>query len=92
MIDYLQVKPLLQVTNNEEKLNAKENELKAVTDKFEKTKHDLEELEKVQKTLAEEKTALFEQLQAEQEACAEAEEVITTWCLIALLFLLCTAL
>jgi myosin protein heavy chain len=72
---FTKVKPLLQVTNTEEQMKAKETELKAVNDKFEKQKTEYEELEKVHKSLAEEKAALFVQLQTEQEACAEAEEV-----------------
>ena len=71
----LQVKPLLQVTNNEEKLSAKDLELKMVADKFEKTKVEFGELEKKKQQLVEEKNILSEQLQAESEMCAEAEEV-----------------
>ena len=70
-----QVKPLLQVTNNEEKLTAKEVELKKIADQFEKTKVEIEELEKRNAQVAEEKNILSEQLQAEIELCAEAEEV-----------------
>ena len=70
-----QVKPLLQVTNNEEKLSVKDQELKQVQDKFEKTQQEYTELEGKQKQLIEEKNILSEQLQAEAEMCAEAEEV-----------------
>ena len=69
------MKPLLQVTNNEEKLNAKEEELRKVAEKFEKQKIDIEDLEKKHVQLVEEKSLLSEQLQAESELCAEAEEV-----------------
>ena len=65
----------MQVTNQEEKLNAKEAELKAVVDKLDKQKQQFEELDKAQKVLAEEKIVLIEQLRTEQELCAEAEEV-----------------
>ncbi len=72
---FTKVKPLLQVTNNEEKLNAKEVELKQVADRFEKQKNDYEELVAKQRQILEEKNILSEQLQAETELCAEAEEV-----------------
>lgn len=72
---YLQVKPLLQVTNTEESLNRKEQELRQVVDHFDKLKSEHQELEQVHRQLAEEKTVLVQQLQAEQELCAEAEEV-----------------
>lgn len=71
---FTKVKPLLQVTNNEEKLSVKEQELKQVADRFEKLKFDHDDLEKKQQQLLEEKSALAEQLQAEAELCAEAEE------------------
>src|SRR6218665_1397654 len=71
----VQVKPLLQVTNTEEKLNVKEQELKQVADRFEKLKFEHEDLEKKQQQMIEEKNALAEQLQAEAELAAEAEEV-----------------
>ena len=75
LCSFVQVKPLLQVTNNEEKLNAKEEELKKVADKYDKQAEDFIALEKKQQQLAEEKNILSEQLQAETELCAEAEEV-----------------
>ena len=70
-----QVKPLLQVTNNEDKLNAKEEELRKVADRFDKQQQDYADLEKKQHQIIEEKNILSEQLQAETELCAEAEEV-----------------
>lgn len=69
------MKPLLQVTNNEEKLNAKEEELKKVADRFEKQKEEIQEMENKYTQLMEEKSILQEQLQAETEISAEAEEV-----------------
>ena len=72
---FYQVKPLLQVTDNEAKMLAKEQELKTVADKFERLKFEKEELQKKEQQLLEEKNALSEQLQAESELCAEAEEV-----------------
>lgn len=71
---FTKVKPLLEVTNNEDKLNQKETELKQVMDRFEKQKEDLVLLEQKQNQLAQEKHILSEQLQAESELCAEAEE------------------
>ena len=70
-----QVKPLLQVTNNEDKLNAKEEELRRILDRYEKQNSDVDDLGRKQQQLMEEKNILSEQLQAETELCAEAEEV-----------------
>ena len=66
---------MLPVTNNEEKINAKEQELQQVATKFEKQKEEFDELIHKHTTLLEEKNILSEQLQAESELCAEAEEV-----------------
>ena len=74
-----QVKPLLQVTNTEEKINQKEAELKQVADRFEKLRLDHDDLEKQHKQILEEKNALAEQLQAETELASEAEEVSVAW-------------
>ena len=71
----VQVKPLLEVTNTEEKINQREAELKQVSDKFDKLKTDHDELEKKNQQIVEEKVALAERLQAEAELCNEAEEV-----------------
>ena len=72
---FTKVKPLLQVTNTEDKINQKETELKQMAEKFETQKTDLLELEKKHIQMMEEKNVLAEQLQAESELCAEAEEV-----------------
>lgn len=72
------MKPLLQVTNTEEKLNVKEQELKQVADRFDKLRVEHEDLERKQQQMAEEKNALAEQLQAEAELAAEAEEVCSS--------------
>ena len=69
------MKPLLQVTNTEDKINKKESELKQLAEKFENQQTDLLELEKKHIQMMEEKNILAEQLQAESELCAEAEEV-----------------
>lgn len=72
---YTKVKPLLQVTKQEEKLNAKEDELKQVRERMDKAEQDVNELEKKLIQVSEEKNMLTEQLQAETELCAEAEEM-----------------
>ena len=74
----MQVKPLLEVTNTEEKINQKEAELKQVSDKFDKLKTDHDDLEKKHQQILDEKMALADQLQAEVELCNEAEEVMHT--------------
>lgn len=70
-----QVKPLLTVAEHEEKLHSKEEELKKLKDNYEKQKQETEELERRYAQIIEEKNILAEQLQAETELCAEAEEV-----------------
>lgn len=69
------MKPLLEVTNNEEKLSQKEQELKTVSDRFEKVKQERDELERQYVQLAEERGILAQQFRAEAELCAETEEV-----------------
>ncbi|XP_055920933.1 myosin heavy chain, non-muscle isoform X2 [Eupeodes corollae] len=71
---YTKVKPLLEVTKQEEKLVQKEDELKQVREKLESLNKSTLEYEKKWQQANEEKTALAEQLQAEIELCAEAEE------------------
>uniref|UniRef100_A0A6M2DP06 Putative myosin class v heavy chain n=1 Tax=Xenopsylla cheopis TaxID=163159 RepID=A0A6M2DP06_XENCH len=72
---YTKVKPLLEVTKQEEKLTQKEDELKQVRDKLETQVKSCAEFEKKFQQAIEEKTTLAEQLQAEIELCAEAEEM-----------------
>ncbi|XP_054012979.1 myosin heavy chain, non-muscle isoform X2 [Hylaeus anthracinus] len=72
---YTKVKPLLEVTKQEEKLTQKEDELKQVRDKLESQLHSAQEYERKYQLALEEKTMLAEQLQAEVELCAEAEEM-----------------
>lgn len=72
---YTKVKPLLEVTKQEEKLSKKEEELKTIRDKLDSQIKNVEEIEKRFKTATEEKNVLAEQLQAEIELCAEAEEM-----------------
>ena len=63
------------MTNNEDKLNAKEEELKKICDRFDQQKQEYDELANRYSQIMEDKNLLSEQLQAETELCAEAEEV-----------------
>lgn len=71
---YTKVKPLLEVTKQEEKLVQKEDELKQVREKLDILSRDAQDYERKFQQAIEEKTHLAEQLQAEIELCAEAEE------------------
>ncbi|KAL8616918.1 hypothetical protein ACOMHN_041837 [Nucella lapillus] len=71
---FTKVKPLLSVTGQEEKLHTTEEELKKMKDTYDKQKQDVEQLESRYAQIIEEKNILAEQLQAETELCAEAEE------------------
>lgn len=71
---YTKVKPLLEVTKQEEKLVQKEDELRQIRDKLEGLAKTSQEYETKFQQAMEEKTHLAEQLQAEIELCAEAEE------------------
>merc|ERR1719151_246241 len=70
---YTKVKPLLQVTKNDEKVLQKETELKEITEKLQKHETEVQNLDKQYQQALEEKNILAEQLQAETELCAEAE-------------------
>jgi len=72
---YTKVKPLLQVTKNDEKVMQKENELKEITEKLHHHEVEVQNLDKQYQQALEEKNILAEQLQAETELCAEAEEM-----------------
>uniref|UniRef100_A0A670J7N6 Myosin heavy chain 14 n=1 Tax=Podarcis muralis TaxID=64176 RepID=A0A670J7N6_PODMU len=72
---FTKVKPLLQVTRQDEVMQAKAVELQKVQEKHVKTQMDLKELENKYQQLSEEKAILAEQLQAETELFAEAEEM-----------------
>lgn len=72
---YTKVKPLLEVTKQEEKLSQKEDELRQVRDKLDQQLRAAQEYERKFQQAVEEKIALSEQLQAETELCAEAEEM-----------------
>ncbi|XP_076345264.1 uncharacterized protein LOC143244459 isoform X1 [Tachypleus tridentatus] len=71
---YTKVKPLLQVTKQEEKLAEKEEELKEVREKLKETETKFTGLHQNFQQLVVEKNMLTEQLTAETELCAEAEE------------------
>ncbi|XP_047995238.1 myosin heavy chain, non-muscle isoform X1 [Leguminivora glycinivorella] len=71
---YIKVKPLLEVTKQEEKLTQKEDELRQIRDKLDTQMKRCQEYEQKFQQASAEKTQLAEQLQAELELCAEAEE------------------
>ena len=64
-----------QVTKNDEKVLQKETELKEITEKLQKHETEVQNLDKQYQQALEEKNILAEQLQAETELCAEAEEM-----------------
>lgn len=72
---FTKVKPLLQVTRQEEEMQAKDDELKTVNERYHKTELELKELQMKHVQITEEKNVLQEQLQAETELYAEAEEM-----------------
>ncbi|XP_074511700.1 myosin-9-like isoform X2 [Sebastes fasciatus] len=72
---FTKVKPLLQVSRQEEEMQAKDDELVRVKEKHLYAEQQLQEMEEKQHQLGAEKMALQEQLQAETELCAEAEEM-----------------
>ncbi|KAM7418949.1 hypothetical protein PAMA_016189 [Pampus argenteus] len=72
---FTKVKPLLQVTRQEEEMVAKEEELIKVKERQLQAEEQIKEFETKQQQLNAEKLALQEQLQAETELCAEAEEM-----------------
>ncbi|XP_034045960.1 myosin-9-like isoform X2 [Thalassophryne amazonica] len=72
---FTKVKPLLQVSRQEEEMQAKDEELNKVKEKHLQAEQLLQEMEDKQHQLSAEKLALQEQLQAETELCAEAEEM-----------------
>ncbi|XP_036924001.1 myosin-9 [Sturnira hondurensis] len=72
---FTKVKPLLQVSRQEEEMMAKEEELVKVREKQLAAENRLVEMETLQSQLMAEKLQLQEQLQAETELCAEAEEL-----------------
>ena len=63
------------MTKNDEKVLQKETELKEVKEKLESHEKVVGELDRQYQQALEEKNILAEQLQAETELCAEAEEM-----------------
>nr|XP_029537771.1 myosin-10-like isoform X3 [Oncorhynchus nerka] len=72
---FTKVKPLLQVTRQEEEMQAKDEELVKVKERQSKVEAELVDMERKHQQLLEEKNILAEQLQAETELFAEAEEM-----------------
>ncbi|XP_053325018.1 myosin-9 [Spea bombifrons] len=72
---FTKVKPLLQANRFDEELQSKEVELQKVKELFTFSEQKLTEMEHNQIQLQQEKMQLQEQLQAETELCAEAEEM-----------------
>ncbi|XP_051940754.1 myosin-10 isoform X3 [Hippocampus zosterae] len=72
---FTKVKPLLQVTRQEEEMQAKDEELVKVKERQLMVENELVDMERKHQQLVEEKTILAEQLQAETELFAEAEEM-----------------
>ena len=63
------------MTKNDEKVIQKETELRDVKEKLESHEKLVQDLDRQYKQAMEEKNILAEQLQAETELCAEAEEM-----------------
>ncbi|XP_051569315.1 myosin-9-like isoform X1 [Myxocyprinus asiaticus] len=72
---FTKVKPLLQVSRQEEEMQAKDEELNKVKEKQLVAEQQLQEMVVKQQQLNAEKLALQEQLQAEMDLCAEADEM-----------------
>ncbi|CAL8352643.1 unnamed protein product, partial [Boreogadus saida] len=72
---FTKVKPLLQVTRQEEEMQAKDEELVKVKETQLKVENELLDMERKHQQIVEEKNILAEQLQAETELFAEAEEM-----------------
>nr|XP_046270855.1 myosin-11-like isoform X2 [Scatophagus argus] len=72
---FTKVKPLLQVTRQEEEMGQKEEELKAAREVAAKTEAELKDISQKHTQLMEERVQLEMKLQAETELCAEAEEM-----------------
>uniref|UniRef100_A0A3B4XTT7 Myosin-10-like n=1 Tax=Seriola lalandi dorsalis TaxID=1841481 RepID=A0A3B4XTT7_SERLL len=72
---FTKVKPLLQVTRQDEEIQVREAELQKAKDKLTRVEQDYTELDRKHAQLVEEKAVLADQLQAEAELFAEAEEM-----------------
>eukprot|EP00794_Sanderia_malayensis_P008852 gene8852-9800_t len=71
---FTKVKPLLNVTRQEDELHQKEDELKKVKERYDKVDVEYKDLMKKHEQILDDKNTLAEQLQAETELCQEAEE------------------
>ncbi|XP_066910591.1 myosin-10-like [Clytia hemisphaerica] len=71
---FTKVKPLLNVTRQEDEMRLKEEDYKKLSDQNDKMQSQLGEITKTHEKLVEEKNSIAEQLQAEIELCQEAEE------------------
>ncbi|XP_074509600.1 uncharacterized protein myh14 isoform X3 [Sebastes fasciatus] len=72
---FTKVKPLLQVTRQDEEIQVREAELTKAKDNLTRAEMDYTELDRKHAQLVEEKSVLADQLQAEAELFAEAEEM-----------------
>ncbi|XP_042345653.1 myosin-10 isoform X5 [Plectropomus leopardus] len=72
---FTKVKPLLQVTRQDEEIQIRETELQKAKDNLTKVEQQYTELDRKHAQLLEEKSVLADQLQAEAELFAEAEEM-----------------
>merc|ERR550534_1519308 len=71
---FTKVKPLLNVTRQEDELRDKETEFKKLKDNFSKIEDEHKDLSKKNQQLLDERAALSEQLAAETEMAQEAED------------------
>ncbi|XP_066499034.1 myosin-11-like isoform X2 [Hoplias malabaricus] len=72
---FTKVKPLLQVTRQEEEMSQKEEELQKAKEVAQKAESELKDISQKHAQLLEERNALQEKLQTEAELYAEAEEM-----------------
>uniref|UniRef100_A0A3B3U1J9 Myosin-10-like n=1 Tax=Poecilia latipinna TaxID=48699 RepID=A0A3B3U1J9_9TELE len=72
---FTKVKPLLQVTRQDEEIQARESELHKAKENLTRVEQEYSELDRKHAQLIEEKAVLADQLQAEAELFAEAEEM-----------------
>ncbi|XP_061568318.1 myosin-11-like [Cololabis saira] len=72
---FTKVKPLLQVTRQEEEMGQKDEELKSAKEVAAKTEAELKDISQKHAQLVEERTQLETKLQAEADMYAEAEEM-----------------
>ena len=70
---YTKVKPLLPVADIDRQIMAKDDELRQIKDKLEKSEIEIKDLEKKLLQVVEEKSTIVEQLHQETELCAETE-------------------